>query len=252
MKDIEIIAKQISEDIDAKPVISESGLSRLYDYAMAFDCAVISASRGDPLDTTNCALGNTPGLDEVFGTVAAKEEYEHDQKIAEGRTPTRKYTINQINTRNLRAALVAYNYVVIAVRGAYIEGFNTLAAKRVHENSFFVVNRTEDPNFVRNIVDLGMKFCQDSVLISPKGGKSAYLYGTNKADWPGLHQTDRIGRLFAGAPEGEQEFHTRLGNSAFAYRKPKPEKGEVLESLEMSGKHACKLIADTITSVRAF
>jgi hypothetical protein len=103
-------------------------------------------------------------------------------------------------------------FIVIKVRGAYIESFNQKAARHVRENAFFVADRGDDfKSFKAIIVGLGEQFCQDSVLISPKGAKSAYLLGTNYASFPGYQNESVVGKLFLGDPHGDTEFHTTLG-----------------------------------------
>ena len=61
---------------------------------------------------------------------------------------------------------------------------------------------------------LGKKFCQDSVLIIPKGGQGAYLHGTNNSEFPGLDQKIMVGDLKMG---GEDEFMTKVGNRPFTF-----------------------------------
>lgn len=210
MDDIEYLARFISEDVNRKHVIKESSLSRLYEYAQKFDCAIISASRGNPADSTNCAGDQLPNVDDVYGSSNAKP--------GQNRRKTKKYSINRVNTMQLDADLKAFGYVVVPVRGAYLEELSPQVHRRVSENSFFVVNAEEDTQFFGNLADLGIKYCQDSVLLSPKGAKSAYLIGTNKAEWPGFGNEIRLGRLFAGEPEGEQQFHTRVSDRPFSFR----------------------------------
>lgn len=256
MDEINRLAAGINEDVNEKPIISES-LSRLYEYAMQYDCAIISASRAMPKDTTYCAMGNSPGLDAVFGTRAAEKKFKPEGQ--KGRQSTYKYDINRYNNQNLKITLMAYGYIVIEVRGAYVEGLADGVKKAVFENSFFVVNRYDDQDFQKNLVDLGMKFCQDSVLISPKGGREAYLYGTNNYPDPGLHNTKTVGRLFAGDPEGDEMYHTRISKRPFSFRdeRPKPAapaetNGEVFESFNIAQRWAYKAIAESMTSVRVF
>ena len=140
------------------------------------------------------------------------------KEVGKNRTQTKKYEVNSLNTGYLKKELENLRYDVISVRGAYIEGFNSPKQFRVDENSFFVVNSKDDPKFKSNIAALGEKYCQDSVLISPKGGRSAFLYGTNNSDFPGYHQEINLGRLFVGDPSGTEQFHTRVANRPFNFR----------------------------------
>jgi hypothetical protein len=210
MNDIEYLARFITEDVNHKHIIKESSLSKLYDYATKYDCAIISANRGNPADSTNCAGDKLPNLDDVYGRSTAVQ--------GQNRRKTKKYTINQTNTAQLKGELQAFGYVVVPVRGAYLEELSPQVHRRVSENSFFVVNVYDDIQFNHNMSDLGIKYCQDSVLLSPKGATSAYLVGTNNAEWPGLGGEARLGRLFAGEPEGAQQFHTRVNDRPFSFR----------------------------------
>jgi len=231
------------KQLDDLKLLIESSLSRILNYSIDYECAIISASRGNPKDTSMCAMGNTSGYDAVYGTPEAREQYNAEFRSSTKR-PTVKYDINYYNTRNLKAALVYLGYVVIPVRSIYIENFRTPIQRAVKENSFFVVNRDSDEEFEDRLVDLGKKYCQDSVLFIPKGGVDAYLYGTNLSDFPGLGQRIRVGRLFLGHPQEKKEFHTLVQGRPFAYDEVV---GEMkYENLERSSAMACKRIAKMI------
>jgi hypothetical protein len=93
--------------------------------------------------------------------------------------------------------------------GNYIENFNTESAVEVGEESFFVVNKNSDEDFFPTLIKLAKYFCQDSVLLKPKG-EDAYLYGTNNSEFPGLGNTINLGSFKGGE---EAEFHSRVGKS---------------------------------------
>lgn len=92
-------------------------------------------------------------------------------------------TIGQNNKDNLLLGktLRYCGYGITKVIGTYAEQIN--GKKPTIENSWFVVDLKDDPNFVKNIVEFGTAHSQDSVLIIPKDGffdvKKAYLAGTN-------------------------------------------------------------------------
>jgi len=76
-------------------------------------------------------------------------------------------------------------------------------------------------------------------LIIPKGGQSAYLYGTNDSDFPGLDQSVEVGNLKMGS---EAEFMTRVNKRPMTF-------GEGLETYKDLSRHermAVKSIAKTI------
>ncbi len=172
--------------------LNESSLSRVHQYIQKTDVAIITAFRDDPFDLSRC--------------LSEASTVEDDQR--------RPKAANMLRNRNLKAALLSMKYGVTKVKGSYIEDFDTPQAVEVRENSLLVVNLEEDLNFVSNIVMLGKKFCQDSVLIIPQGGEGAYLHGTNNSEFPGLDQKVEVGSLKMGS---EDEFMTRVDNRPFTF-----------------------------------
>ena len=191
--------------------LNESSLSRLYRHMMAHDTAIITAHRGNPNDDSNCV----------------------DKSQVTGDSS------NEVRNRDLKATLLALKYGVTNVDGSYIEDFNTPEAYEVAEDSFFVVNLKDDPNFTKYIVDLGDEFCQDAVLIIPKGGKGAYLHGTNNSEFPGYGQKVQAGDLSFGR---EQEFMTKVRGRPMAFT----EELETYKQLSRAGRMVAKAIAKKI------
>ena len=183
-----------------KELLNESSLSRIYSHIQKTDVAIITAYRDDPFDLSKCLP---------------------EAEIVEADTKNPRAS-NLLRNRNLKAVLLSKKYGVTKVKGSYIEDFDTPQAIEVKENSLFVVNLEQDPNFISDIVTLGKKFCQDSVLIIPKGGEGAYLHGTNNSEFPGLDQKVNVGSLKMG---GEDEFMTKVGNRPFTF-------GEGLETFK--------------------
>lgn len=192
--------------------ISESSLSRVHKHMEERETAVITAFRGDISDTSKCA--------------------ERADVPAEGDT-------NLSRNRDLKAALLSLGYGVTKAKGSYIENFNTPEAFEVSEDSLFVVNLEEDPSFVDSIITLGEKYCQDSVLIIPKGAKGAYLIGTNNSEFPGYGNKIEVGERGFGR---EKEFMTKIRNRPFTF-------GEGLETykkLSRNERMAVKAIAKKV------
>ena len=177
-----------------KFILSESSLSRIWQHTQKHDTAILTGFRGDPSDTSMCA-------DEPV-TVDIEE-------VKKGKTRQ----ANILRNRDLKATLLDRGYGVTAVKGSYIENFRTLLAKEVLEDSLFAVNLKDDPNFFSTVETLGKKFCQDSVLMIPQGGKGVYLVGTNNSDYPGLGNKETVGDLKFG--EEGSEFGTRVGGRPF-------------------------------------
>ena len=191
--------------------LNESSLSRLYRHMMAHDTAIITAYRGDPNDDSNCV---------------DKSQATEDSS-------------NEVRNRDLKATLMTLGYGVTSVDGSYIENFNTPEAYEVAEHSYFVVNLEDNPDFAEYIVILGEDFCQDAVLIIPKGGQGAYLHGTNNSEFPGYGQKVQAGDLSFGR---EQEFMTKVRGRPMAFT----EELETYKQLSRAGRMVAKAIAKKI------
>lgn len=168
--------------------LNESGLSRVYKHMMEHDCCIMSAFRNDPADLSKCVEMARPDI-----------------------TPDMK---NMDRSRRLKALMLSLGFGVTKVRGSYIEDFETPQAVEVSEASLFCVNLKDDPNFVTKMEELGKLFCQDSILIIPKGTKGAYLLGTNNSDFPGLGNKLEVGDF---KPGKEAEFMTRVRNRPLTF-----------------------------------
>jgi len=191
--------KQLMENWN-KYLLKESGLSRVLQHIEAHDCAILTAFRNDPKDMSKCAKGSVDDNDQEGNTKA----------------------LNKRRNRDLKAMLLGFDYGVTAVDGSYIENFEQPDQIEVKEDSLFVVNLNDDPDFVRNVQEMAEKFCQDSVIIIPQGGEAAYLHGTNESDFPGYGEKVEVGDLKMGK---EAEFMTRVGKRPFTF-------GEGLETYD--------------------
>ena len=191
--------KQLMESWN-KYLLKESGLSRVLQHIEAHDCAILTAFRNDPKDMSKCAKGSVDDNDQEGNTRA----------------------LNKRRNRDLKAILLGFDYGVTAVDGSYIENFEQPDQIEVKEDSLFAVNLNDDPSFIENVEEMAEKFCQDSVIIIPKGGKGAYLLGTNNSDFPGYHEEVKVGDLKMGK---EAEFMTRVGKRPFTF-------GEGLETYD--------------------
>ena len=173
-------------------LLKESGLSRILQKTEAHDCAILSAFRNNPKDMSKCAKGSVDDSGQKDNTKS----------------------LNKRRNRDLKAMLLGFDYGVTAVDGSYIENFKKPDQIEVKEDSFFIVNLNDDPDFVPNVQEMSEKFCQDSVLIIPQGGKAAYLYGTNESDFPGYGEKVELGDLKMGK---EAEFMTRVNKRPFTF-----------------------------------
>ena len=166
--------------------LNEGSLSRIWRHITEHDAAVLTAFRDADVDCVH--------TDNTGQTYSKKD--------------------NQQRNKELRAALLSKRYTVISMDGIYVEKFGEAGAKAVNENSYLVVNTKNDSNFKETIAKLGEFYCQDSVLIIPQGGKSAYLLGTNHADFPGYQQSVEVGNF---KPKGEGEFMSKKNNASFTF-----------------------------------
>lgn len=224
-----------------KQVINESSLSRMHQHISEYDCATITAFRNKPTDGDSCAIPDPP-----VPADPSKQPSTSDYH------PELKNTldINKKNNSDLKATLLAYGFGITAVDGTYIENFKSQNPDKppieVKEDSFFVVNLSNMPQeqFFEVIKRLGKKYCQDSVLLIPKGGKNgAILYGTNHT-FPGLDQEVKYNVLDYGR---EHEFMTKIRN------RPLSAINENLETYEkLTGKQrmAVKGIAYKVLGVK--
>jgi hypothetical protein len=198
--------------------LNESGLSRVHQHINAHDTAIITAYRNDPSSQDGCVEPIPPG---------EQEESPLDA--------------NKARNKNLKAVLLKMGYGVTRVDGSYIENFDDMDnRKEVSEESFFVVNLKGDSDFNNNIVKLGEKFCQDSVLLIPQGGDGAFLLGTNES-WPGLGEKEPVG-AFAGGKEAE--FMSRVKGRPFVFKEI--HKQETWDQLGVNARYTVGKIAERV------
>ena len=171
-----------------RQVIQESSLSRVHQHVEQHDCAIITTFRNNPSEHDSCVH-------------EAPSTYQGEN--------LKPIYINKLNNRDLKATLLKLGYGVTAVDGTFVENFDTPKAVEVKEDSLLVVNLTDDPSFYDQIKNLGKKYCQDSVLIVPQGGKDVKLYGTNSSQFPGLDQEVSIGNFIYGK---NAEIMTKVNN----------------------------------------
>lgn len=199
--------------------LQASGLSRLLEWNQKFDAGVISASR----KYNNCGykidnMGNETDVpcptDELGRPVK-----EQPQKLS-------KDEIKKA-TKALATELRAMGYCITRVKGKYPEG-----GKEVVEDSIFVVDCKNKGTLKRDLIKMGIKYKQDSVLILPKGALDSrtkikgYLVGTNKCcnNWLGFKKIYTFEAKPSYGKEGTIYTSTVNGRPFFLvdeYNKPK-------------------------------
>lgn len=225
----------------SKYLLTESSLSRVLEHIEAHDCAVITAFRSDPDDTSKCADGTDSDSENVSDVGSEEVEAVEIEKPKVGKKET--LSKNKVRNRDLKATLLDKGYGVTPVVGSYVENFMEENSVEVKEDSLFVVNLKEDGDFINTIESLGRKYCQDSVLIIPQGGKGAYLLGTNNADFPGLGNKEVVGNFQAGR---EDQFMTRVGDRPFVMKERKEFVLETLANHSRNSRWAIKTIAKRV------
>lgn len=210
-----------------KFLINEAGLNKIRQDMSDYDTAFITAFRGDIDDKSMC----------VYVPPSEEELFERNKMGKRG-------VQNKRNNRELSAYLLSQGYGVKNVQGSYIENFGSVdpekVPREVKEASFFVTNLNNDPEFAEQIINLGKRFCQDSVIIVPKG-EEGYIYGTNKGKYPGLDQKETVGK-FAGGETGE--FMSRINSRPFVMKEE--EETKTYEDLPGKQRQAAKLMAKRV------
>jgi hypothetical protein len=203
------------KDLLPKKNINESGLSRLVKHMDEHDCGTITAFRSKE----GCG-----GPDDV--------EYSLDD--------------NKKRNRQLYANLEVLGYGVTRVDGAYIENFGTQDAKEVTEDVYFVVDLKDKGTLKSDLMRLGEKYMQDSILFIPKGGKGSMLIGTNEcpSSFPGYRKTQTYNDRNMGKGG---EFMTKVKGRPFMFQESMLEQKGVYNYYEVAnnmGKWATKTIAN--------
>lgn len=116
------------------------------------------------------------------GTISAfRDEYSRKENLS--------------RNKEMGAYLRSKGYSVTKIVGSWEETLSNNEKKVVNEESFFVANQKvegDDKGELENdLMKLGKKYDQDSILMIPSGGKDAYLVGTsNREDaFPGKYGT---------------------------------------------------------------
>jgi|TARA_B100000282_G_scaffold287937_1_gene256017 hypothetical protein len=151
---------------------------------------------------------------------------------------------NLERNRELKAELLGRGYGVTRILGSYIENFETPKAIEVAEESFFVSNRKDNPDFALEIAKLGEDFDQDSVLIVEKGAQNAYLLGTSpEGEFPPYAKRESVGALKMG---DEAEFMSRVRGRPYTFKSKEEDLNEELEVLENFSRNAKMAITKII------
>lgn len=185
-------------------MLNESTLNRIEEYIKNEECAIITAWR-DTLQNVTKETFTPKHITHEKGHRGNKIVTDAMFNVGDKFSTEEKKFYN----RELKAKLLKYGYGVTQVRGTYRE-----SGIEGQEESLFVVNRNNDPNFKDVLFKLSEYYNQDSFLYSPKGTTEGYLIGTNTYDYPGYKNTVRSGQFRKNI---QSMFMSRIGNKGFSF-----------------------------------
>ena len=193
--------------------LNESSINRMLQWLKDCDCAFITAFRNELKDIRNpesTYLG--PKDDWKVGKRFTHEENREKNKL-------------------LVAELLQNGYGVTKVKGVYPEGMTDENT----EESYLVVNRNNDKNFLDKILKLGEYYNQDSVYYKPKGETKGNLIGTNDYGWPPYHKKADDSEMRVSTASN---YMSRMGNKAFSFvtkdSEETKDRKEAMDSIEKS------------------
>lgn len=150
--------------------LCKSSVKKIHKWMECYDVAIISAHR--------CRLEN------VVDSRRIDQEWTDEN-----------YTFtpgdNKDRSSRLDILLRGMAFGITKIPGAYLGGQKC----ELPEDSYFVVNRHNDPDFKTTIIQLGEYFNQDSILYKSKDSKSAYRIGTNSSEHLGYHVEQCVGEM---------------------------------------------------------
>ena len=172
--------------------LNELSINRMLHWLIDCDCALITAFRNELKDVR----------DEKLTYLGPDNDWQLGKKFT--------HEENMQKNKDLLANLLLYGYGVAKIKGAYPEGM----ANENSEESYLVVNRDNNDDFLDKILNLGEFYNQDSVYYKAKGDTIGCLIGTNNCDFPGYHQKGDGNQLPTNTA---LSYMSSIGNQAFCY-----------------------------------
>ena len=139
------------------------------------------------------------------------------------------YNENLRDSKELKARLMTFGYLVTKVGGGFIENQNRHNERPVEERTYFVVNvRDTYENFEKDIVALGVYYKQDAVIVGKKGGLDLTQITTgNNCDTPKFSR-----KVFKNISYGKIDlFYTRFKHNTLVLQ----EQQDYQECLKIDG-----------------
>ncbi len=143
---------------------------------------------------------------------------------------------NKKRNRSLNANLLSLGYRITKVKGGFIENIGEEDEKEVDEDVFFVEDWKDRGRLKEDLISLGEKFDQDSILFIPKsniedvkvGDVSSFLIGTSRDDNKELKYGEEIKFPVLKLGKGDNQFITKIKGRPFYFK-------ECLNEYECSG-----------------
>lgn len=193
--------------------LTESSINRMLQWLKDCDCAFISAFRNELKDIR----------DKKLTYLGPNKDWEEGKRFT--------HEENREKNKLMVAELLQLGYGVTKVKGVYPEGMTD----EYSEESYLVVNRNNDENFLDNLLRISEYYNQDSIYYKEKGETKGNLIGTNNCGWPEYHKKGEDSKMKTGTASN---YMSRLGNKAFSFVGKDSEKvdnrKEAMDSIEKS------------------
>lgn len=181
-------------DVITNGRLDESSINRMLQWLKDCDCAFITAFRNELKDVRDMEATYL-GPDENNKWQVGKQ-FTHEE--------------NRQKNKRMVAELLQLGYGVTKVKGIYPEGMKD----ETSEESYLVVNRNNDENFLNNLLRISEYYNQDSIYYKEKGKTKGNLIGTNNCGWPEYHQKGDDSELKTSTASN---YMSRMGNKAFSF-----------------------------------
>lgn len=200
--------------IDSKNnVLNESNINRMLQWLKDCDCAFITAFRNELKDVRD--------MNATYLGPDKKNQWKIGKKFT--------HEENRQKNKLMVAELLQLGYGVTKVKGVYPEGITDESS----EESYLVVNRNNDKNFLDNLLRISEFYNQDSLYYKERGKTVGNLIGTNNNGWPAYHEKGDDSSLKLNT---SSNYMSRLGNHAFSFVGKDAEKvkdrKEAMDSIE--------------------
>ena len=196
-------------------ILNESSINRMLQWLKDCDCAFISAFRTELKDIRD--------MNATYLGPDEKEQWQVGKQFT--------HEENRQKNKLMVAELLQLGYGIIKLKGVYPEGMTD----ETSEESYLVVNRNDDEDFLSNLLRISEYYNQDSIYYKEKGKTKGNLIGTNNCGWPEYHEKGDDSELKIGTASN---YMSRMGNKAFAFVGKDAEKTknrkEAMDSIEKS------------------